>query len=177
MAKVLEYHRRGSLEDAIELVTRRGATPLGGGTSLNAATPLAPIEVVDLQELGLNGIEEAPDGRMLIGASVTLQQLSESDGVPPVIKEAARRDLPSTLRAMATLAGSIVSADFESELIATLLVYDAILIIATPDASARIGLDDMLAEPGRVSGHIITAVSKAAPRRGRRRRRQARASG
>ncbi|HXY43969.1 MAG TPA: FAD binding domain-containing protein [Acidimicrobiales bacterium] len=63
--------------------------------------------------------------RLRIGASVTLQALVEDEHVPAVIRQAARRDQLPELRRLATVGDCVSAADFDSELLATLLAYDA----------------------------------------------------
>jgi len=46
-----------------------------------------------------------------IGAMTRLQELVDSDDVPSVVREAARHELPSTLRAQSTIGGCIASGD------------------------------------------------------------------
>jgi len=159
MARVLAYHRPGTIDDAVGLLQRPGAVPLGGGTQVNSALGSSPIEVVDLQGLALDRIMPLRAGRLAIGAGVTLQALSLSRDVPPVVREAARRELPSTLRAMATVAGTLVSAEAESELVAALLAYEATVDFVGPTGATAIDLTELLADPALCKGSLITTVT------------------
>ena len=73
-ARVSEYARPGSLDEALELLDGDGAAPLAGGTDLagqiDRGITLADL-LVDLQDAGLGAIEER-DGGLRIGATVTL---------------------------------------------------------------------------------------------------------
>ena len=52
---ILEYHRPDTLEEALDLLQRPTpfTVPLGGGSVLSHKTEL-PLDVVDLQNLGLD---------------------------------------------------------------------------------------------------------------------------
>lgn len=159
MGPVSAYWRPASLEEALSLVARPGAVVIGGGTALNADPSLGPVEAVDLQALGLGEVER-PGGELVrVGAMVRLQQLVDSDDVPAAVREAARRELPSTLRAQATLGGSVVGGDWESELLASLLVHDAVVSIAGPEGVDELPLEGLLADRPFRAGRILTAVT------------------
>jgi probable selenate reductase FAD-binding subunit len=153
MATVRSYDRPATVEAARAAVRRHGAVVLGGGTSVNATPTEEPVAVVDLQALGLDQIEV--DHRLLrIGASVTLQALAEHRAVPHAVREAARRELPSTLRATATVGGCVALAEPDSELFAALLVYDALVLTAA-------GRELPLAVEQLAHGDFVVAVEIA----------------
>ena len=131
MPHVLAYHRPTSLEDALALLARPAATTrvLAGGTIVNADPRAAPVEVVDLQALGLESIYAA-DGGATIGATATLQDIADHDGLPEVLRILARRELPSAMRTLATIGGTIAMREWESPLIAGLLAFEAVVTVA-----------------------------------------------
>jgi probable selenate reductase FAD-binding subunit len=148
------YHRPATLEQALSLLETEGTAVLGGGTSLVAAG--GPSAVVDLQDLGLDAI--ATDGdRVTIGAMTRLREVAESDLVPQTLRQLARREAPNTIRNAATIGGTIATADPESELVAGMLVYDAMVTI-TDGIETTMGLDHYLATRPR---GIITGISVA----------------
>ena len=57
---IIEYHRPNKLDEALKLLERKQpvTVPLGGGTVLNAPSE-EQVAVVDLQDLGLGGIDKA----------------------------------------------------------------------------------------------------------------------
>jgi len=124
MATVVGYERPPTLAAALELIARPAHVALAGGTALNAASISEPVVVVDLQALGLDTIEPLADGRLRIGATATLQQLADEPSAPAAVRDSARRELPSTLRAAATVGGCVATADSTSELFAVLLVHE-----------------------------------------------------
>ncbi len=159
MATVTAYWRPSSVAQAFELLARPGAVVVGGGTRLNAGPTDAPVEVVDLQALHLDGIELDSGDSVRVGATTTLQQLVDSDHVPAVVREAARRELPSTLRAQATLGGCIATGDAESELLAALLVHEAVVEVGRRGAIEEVPLEAALAALPIRAGGVVLAVT------------------
>jgi CO/xanthine dehydrogenase FAD-binding subunit len=128
---------------------------LAGGTVVNATSGTDPVEVVDLQELGLGGISEEDD-RLRIGATTTLQELADDPSTPRTLAMLALREVPSTLRTLATIGGLVVHGDPESELLAALLAHGAIVTVVDGEGTAERHLTDVLATgPG---AGIISAV-------------------
>ncbi len=161
MAIISAYQRPSTIAAALACLARPDAVPLGGGTKVNAAADLRPVEVVDLQALGLDLIDELHGDAAVIGATVTLRKLADSTAVPEVIREAARREQPSTLRAQATVGGCVATGDPESELLAALLAHDAVVRITGPGGTSEVTLPQLLARRPAAVGGIITAVTIA----------------
>lgn len=159
MASVSLYLRPGTLEEALQSLGRRGAVVVGGGTKVNSASSVEPVVVVDLQGLGLDTIENVADGRLLIGATATLRRVVGSPRVPEAVREAARREEPSTLGNMATIGGCVAGADPSSELLATLLVHDALVTSMTKEGERTVDLGVLLLDPAQLVGGIITSVT------------------
>jgi probable selenate reductase FAD-binding subunit len=159
MERISSYFRPESIGEALTLLDRPGTVLVGGGTKLNARAAVGPISVVDLQQAGLDGIERLETETLQIGAATTLQRLADGEDVPSAIREAAKRELPSTLRAQSTLGGTIVNADWESELLAVLLVHDAVVLVARPEGTERVALEALLGHLPLAAGCIVTAVA------------------
>jgi CO/xanthine dehydrogenase FAD-binding subunit len=154
MPLVTAYHRPETLEQALSLLAESHRTPLGGGTVVNADRAPSALEVVDLQALGLNGMSS--DGlRVRIGAMATLDDVSSYPGVPDLVRRLARAELPSTLRTIATLGGTVAGGEADSAFLAALLVHDAVVEMAGSDDSVL----EALLESGVPSGAIIKAVT------------------
>ena len=129
MQQLVGYHRPRSIAEAVELLRGPGRMALAGGTTFRHDGGADPVEVVDLQALGLAGITEAGD-RVRIGAATTLQTSSDDPLVPRLVRRCARAELPSTLRTVATIGGTVGAAESESVLLAALLVHDAVVRFA-----------------------------------------------
>ena len=159
MVGTAQYWRPQSLAEAFSLLESPTAAVIGGGTSFNARAGGDAGEVVDLQALGLDMIARRADGTLAIGATTRLQEIVDSDEVPPVVREAARRQAPSTLRAQATIGGCVAGGEFDSELLAALLAYGAHVEISRRDGRSEIALEVLFARLPLEHGEVITSVS------------------
>ena len=157
MYRIEAYHRPTSVIDAVGLHASPDRLALAGGTTLRHDGGSRSTEVVDLQALGLDHI--APDGDLdndivRIDAMVTLQDLADSDVVPDLIRAAARAELPSTLRTLATVGGTIGAAGADSLLLTALLVHDTSVHFADGRSEA---LPAVLAT-GLDAGELVVAI-------------------
>lgn len=160
MTAVCAYRRPASLEEALAVLeSGPDAVVLGGGTRLNADPAPGPVEVVDLQALQLDRIRTTGKATVRIGAMATLQQIADSPVLPAVLREAARRERPSTLRSQATLGGCVAAREGDSELLAALLAHDTVVSIAGGGGPARTGLAEFLAGGPPDRARIITDVT------------------
>ena len=124
---IITYHRPKTLDEALTLLKQPNRLPLGGGTLLSGPTG-DPVEVVDLQYLGLDSITKNGNN-LQVGATATLQQLLESEHCPSALKTALKLEAPLNLRNAATVAGTLVSCDGRSPFATVMLASDAKLDI------------------------------------------------
>jgi CO/xanthine dehydrogenase FAD-binding subunit len=120
---ITTYHRPKTLDEALTLLSQSSRIPLGGGTLLSRPQS-DPIEVVDLQSLGLDFIKKSGSS-LEIGATVTLQELLESEHCPEALKSALKLEAQLNLRSAATAAGTLVSCDGRSTFATVMLALDA----------------------------------------------------
>ena len=155
----LEYHRPKTLAEALELLDR--GVPLAGGTELTPRRDEIPA-VIDLQELGLDSID-LRDGTIVIGAAVKLQTMVENEEIlPSALRKACRSEASLNLRNMATLGGTIMSADGRSPVATVLLAMDAQAMLE-PGGKA-ISLEELLDQRGRDDFHgLITEIMLKKP--------------
>lgn len=169
MPSVVAYHRPGTLDEASALLTEPNTRAIGGGTVVVPASRQSRdvgTALVDLQALGLDQIESDGEhgehgnsgdgGRVRIGAMVRLGDLVDDDSVPPLLRELARRELPSALRNQATVGGTIAAAEPESVLFAGLLAYGAEVELHPLESKP---LEQLVAEGRDLGSRIVTAVS------------------
>lgn len=154
---ITAYHRPKTLDEALNLLTQPNRTPLGGGTLLSHPTADS-VEAVDLQALGLNTIKKSGNN-LEIGATVTLQQLLESEHCPEALKAALKLETPLNLRNAATVAGTLVACDGRSTFAAVLLAMDAKLEARYAENDPRVvNIGEYL--PLRdLQGWLITAIT------------------
>jgi carbon-monoxide dehydrogenase medium subunit len=158
MSTVIEYHRPTTLDEAFRLVSAGGGTVLAGGTVVNAGTRPTGSVLVDLQALSLGGVRAATDGTLVVGAMTRLGELAADNQTPAWLRDLARRELPSSLRNLATVGGTIVAGGWESALVAAFVACDAVVTLAGTEGTDDVGLAHLLADLGRVQGRIITSV-------------------
>ena len=153
---ITAYYRPETLPEALDLLKEPDNLPLGGGTLLSTQKT-ASVRVVDLQSLGLNTLQKKGD-TLDIGATLTLQQLLESEHTPDALKIALKLETPLNIRNAATVAGTLVAADGRSTFTAAMLALDAKLTILNPE-SEILKLGDFLPlRPGNLRGALITAI-------------------
>ena len=156
MPSVLAYHRPQTLDAASELSHRPNTRLIGGGTVVvpDARVPGADgVEIVDLQALGLDTIAAAPGESLTLGAMVRLGALAVDERVPALVRDLARRELPSALRNQATIGGTVALGARDSVLVAGLLVHGAEVDI---HGGGTMALADLLAADAPAG--LITAI-------------------
>jgi CO/xanthine dehydrogenase FAD-binding subunit len=154
---ITTYHRPQTLEQALALITRRDPKTLllGGGTLLSHPQP-DPIEVVDLQALGLDQIKKSGNN-LEIGATTTLQGLLESQYCLDDMQLALKLEAPINLRNAATVAGTLVVADGRSTFASALLALDAKLFLQPNDQELQMG-NLMPFRESQLTGKLITGL-------------------
>jgi CO/xanthine dehydrogenase FAD-binding subunit len=108
---VTAYARPSSVDEALALLARDGAVPLGGGTDLAGQVDRGlrrPDVLVDLQAAGLDAIVDR-DGGVEIGASVTLAGLLDAPVLSPyeALVTAASAAASPLLRTVGTVGGNL----------------------------------------------------------------------
>lgn len=158
MSPIRAYHRPDTVAAAIELLHRDDVVSalLGGGTSINARGQ-GLDEVIDLQATGLDEIAWVPP-MLRFGATATLRDLVDHEFTPPLLSDLARREAPNTIRNASTLGGCVATAQAESPLLAGLVACSAIVSVEHATGTDRLALAEILADPTRIDGAVITAV-------------------
>lgn len=166
MPQLKSYHRPDSVEAALELLGRPNVRTalVAGGTYLTPRIDEDVEEVVDLQATDLNQIEHE-DGRMTLGAMITIQAVVDDEDAPALLRDMARREGPNTFRNQGTVGGAVAGADAArdnagSEFLAALLVLEAEVTVQTTGGERRLALSDFLSDvDGALDNGILTSVS------------------
>jgi putative selenate reductase FAD-binding subunit len=155
----LSYHRPKTLEEALNLL--KEGTPLAGGTFL-VSRRSDLVSLVDLQDLGLDGLTMSED-EVVLGAMVRLQALMDARGdIPDALAEACRLEAGLNLRNMATVGGTIAAGDGRSPLLTVLLALGTLVEGVAGDAPQP--LAGVLAQTERGQGmRLITAARFSLP--------------
>jgi CO/xanthine dehydrogenase FAD-binding subunit len=171
---ITAYHRPQTLDEALALLAQPNRTPLGGGTLLSHLKSDS-LEAVDLQALRLDSINKQGNA-LAIGATVTLQQLLESEHCPEAWNSALKLEAPLNIRNSASVAGTLVACDGRSTLATVLLALDAKLEIKSinkielfememesrppKQEVASLGLGEFLPlRLDQIRGKLITSIS------------------
>jgi len=157
MAKIISYQRPENFKEALSLICQDKHIPLAGGTLLNASEDKEPLHLIDLQSLDLKRIEQS-NGKLQIGSMTTLDEMMRNTDCPDSIRVSSRSELPSTLRTLATIGGTVANGASDSQLIASLLVHDAEVRILSSTGESSVPLPDVLSEPERLESQLILSI-------------------
>ena len=145
-----EYHRPGSVEEAVALLGRFGesARLLAGGHSLIPMMKLRlarPEHVVDLQDItALRGISREGD-TLRIGALATQKEIIDSELLAdtcPILREAALLVADPQVRYCGTLGGNVANGDPGNDMPAIMQALDARYRAAGPEGGRHIAARD-----------------------------------
>lgn len=112
--KPFSYERPATTAEAIEAAARPGARVIAGGTNLLDLMKLGiegPAHVVDINRIGLDRIEDTPEGGLRIGALVRNSDLAADMRVRlryPVLTRALVSGASGQLRNKASVAGNLM---------------------------------------------------------------------
>ena len=164
-----DYHAPKTLDEAIALLGRLGDTAkiLAGGQSLIPAMRFrlaTPETLVDLGRIrDLSYVEERGD-HLAIGA-LTREHALESSAVVaksyPLLLDTAKVIADPLVRNKATVGGNLAHADPANDHPATMLAYDAQVVVRGPKGNRTIAIDDLfvgLFETSLVPGEILTEI-------------------
>jgi CO/xanthine dehydrogenase FAD-binding subunit len=170
-----DYVKPATLRAALNTLRRYGprACVLAGGTDLVGLISdgmAAPEMVVDIK--GIAGLEriEFKNGALSIGALVTFSDLLPAPVIAtkfPVIHEMAGWVASVGIRNRATMVGNLCSAVPCCDSGAVLLVYDAVVHVASPAGKRKVPLCEWFLGPRKTvlkSGEIVTGVSVPLPK-------------
>jgi len=164
------YERPTELTDAIGLLLSDGAAarPLAGGTDLIIRLRDRTIEtgvVVDVKRIPELAPEIRVEGdRLVIGANTVMTDIAGHDTIRrrfAALAEAALVVGSVQIRNRATLAGNICNASPAADTAPALLVYGAEVVVAGPDGTRRIPIDDWFVRSGVTTirpGELVTAI-------------------
>jgi len=164
-----EYHRAGSLEEAVDLLARfgDGARLLAGGHSLLPLMKLRlaePRHLVDIRRIpGLSGVREER-GMLVVGAATPYHVLERSPLVRerlPILAEAAAQIGDAQVRNLGTIGGSLAHADPAADLPAVMLALAAELVATGAKGTRTLPVDGFflkLLTTALSRGEVLTQV-------------------
>jgi carbon-monoxide dehydrogenase medium subunit len=167
-----DYVRAGSVDQALDLISRPGAKAIAGGQSLLPLMKLRlarPETLVDIGRIGeLRGVRQLPDGRLAVGALTTYAELMDSPAQHYGLLGDALPDIGDVqVRNRGTVGGAVAHCDPASDLPACLLALDAEIVIRSKRGERSTGcgtffkgafVTDLAAD------ELITEIRLPAPR-------------
>lgn len=154
-----EYYRPGTIKEAVDIFTQLdsdGKNPVyyGGGTEIISMARVSNFStgaVVDLKGIPECGALDDHKDNLLLGAGLTLSDITESKRFP-LLEKTAGRIADHTMQCKITLGGNLASSIIYRETVLPLLLTNGKLTIANPK-----GLHDI--EISQVFHHRL-ALSK-----------------
>ena len=141
-----------TLEEALEIRKNYHAVILAGGSDLMVSksmgagiTPAfdSPVMIITgVKEL--KGIRKNDDGSVEIGALTTSAEISASDLVHPLLKDAASRMGAIALRNSATIGGNIGNASPKGDMPQPLILLDAKVVLKSQEAERILPVDEFI---------------------------------
>src|ERR1700674_4582366 len=164
------YSRPATLSEALTLLDEHGpeATLLAGGTDLVVALrnrTLRPKVVIDLKRVAeLQPSISDSDGWMTISAATVLTEISEDQRIRahfPALVDAALTVGSAQIRNRATLTGNICHASPAADTAPALLVYGALVNVASVHGTRQVNLGDFFVGPRQTvlqRGELVTSI-------------------
>lgn len=165
-----EYARPSSLSDVFDLFDDHGpeASLLAGGTDLIVALrnrTLRPKVVIDLKRVAelRSGIGETSSS-LTVNANTVLADLNDDPRIQtlfPALVEAAAVVGSIQIRNRATLTGNVCHASPAADTAPALLVYGAVVNIASASGSRRVNLNEFFVGPRQTAlqpGELATSI-------------------
>lgn len=163
------YHAPETVEQAVALLAGdAGARPLAGGTDLIVqmrSGRTAPSAIVDLKRIaGLSGVRALPGGGFAIGAATPCTALKDDTALAaawPGVVEAANLIGSVQVRNRATMAGNLCNASPAADSVPALVAAGATCLVAGPEGTREVPVEDIPAGPGRTSlapGEVVVEI-------------------
>ena len=147
-----DYHRAGSLEEALSLLGQHGddGKVLAGGQSLIPMMKLRfanPGHLIDVNHVdGLDAIDEV-DGELRIGAMVRHNHLAANPLIKeryPTIAAAAPQIADPLVRNLGTIGGSLAHADPAGDLGSVMLSLGASVVLTSASGERVVPIDEFV---------------------------------
>ena len=165
---VRNLHAPGSIKEALDLKKKtRNAIFLAGGTLINRAHRRGDISLISLHQIPSLKDLERRDDCILIGSMISFTDLFQS----PLLQDCRLEELQQSSRAisrnirnMATLGGCIAYNYSNSDVIPTLVVADAVILLVDDNgADESIPIEEYIVKRSSGFSHLITGVRVPLP--------------
>ncbi len=159
------YHRPATLEDALDVLSRREVRVAAGCTDLFPATErkVLPGPILDITAISnLRGIARGADG-VTLGATTTWRDIMEAE-LPPAfegLKLAAREVGARQIQARGTIAGNLCNASPAADGVPPLLTLDASVELRSVRGARMLALSDFIKGPRQTDAapdELLTSI-------------------
>ncbi len=161
-----------SVTEAVKLLAENkpGVKIIAGGTDIIPGFHISSKRFTDIELLvDLGGIDELKtisesENQVTIGAACTFSEISKSDIIKsnfPLLSDSARSIGNPQIRNRATIAGNFINNASCADSVPPLLVYDAVLEIASSNGVRKSSLETILLNPYKTSvlqNEIVTKI-------------------
>lgn len=147
MRELKELALPESFEELWEKKAKYGpkAVVIAGGTEIVSDPPEGVECLIDIRQLGLQGISEE-DTLVSIGATTTMESLAHSPVVASLAQgmlcQSSCQGWPAPVRSAATLGGNLAGGDPFADTPAALLALGAQVVLQTPGGELLVPIDD-----------------------------------
>jgi len=167
--KSFSYFEPSTLKEAIDVLKEEGrhALPLAGGTDILVRMKrgeILPSVLVNLKRIdGLREIKKGSEKGIDLGALTSISAIEHSSLIQsscPVLAQAASLLGSPSVRNMATLGGNVGRASPASDMIPSLIVLGANVVIDGPNGKKTVGIEQLFVGPGKTilsPGELITS--------------------
>jgi CO/xanthine dehydrogenase FAD-binding subunit len=151
----VEYIRPDNLSEALDFLKAKGAESkiLAGGTDIMVdlrSGTLNTRHLLDVSRLDDLKKIEVIDGKLCIGAAVTITELLESETVAasaPALKRAADKFASKQIRNVATIGGNVAHCSPCGDTVPPLLIHEAQAVVANPQGQRNVSIEEMASGP------------------------------
>lgn len=167
------YHTPYTMAEATALLANDPqARVLAGGTDLIAKwkkTHFFDMNLVDIRRIDELSIIEEREGKLFIGAGVTMNRIREDAAINehfPILAEAAGKVGSVQIRNLATIGGNSCNAAPSADTVLPLIAYRAETSIVSCSGERKCALKDFFTGPGKTvleNGEILKGFSLAFP--------------
>ena len=155
------YIRPNNLSEALDFLKAKGAESkiLAGGTDIMVdlrSGALNTRHLLDVSRLDDLKKIEVIDGKLFIGAGVTIAELLESETIAfsaPALRKAADKFASKQIRNVATIGGNVAHCSPCGDTIPPLLIHQAQAVVANPQGQRNLTIEEMASGPYHCSLH------------------------
>ena len=151
----VQYIRPNSLSEALDFLNTKGTESkiLAGGTDIMIDLRSGTLKtryLLDVSRLDDLKKIEILDGKLSIGAAVTIAELLESETIAdsvPALSRAADNFAGRQIRNVATIGGNVAHCSPCGDTIPPLLIHEAHALVVNPQGQRRVTIEDMASGP------------------------------